>query len=170
MNYVNIIDKALTGKQCDSLIEEFNSKIQGTLEKPRNYDYYDIPVEHKLMEKTGIKIINKYKKDYPEINLTFNSWILDPFRFQHFKPGDYYNQMHSEQSTKQPRVLSVLIYLSDHNCGTEFHNGFMVKSVKGRALLFPSYWTHAHKGQTCPEHKSRYVLSSHAVMFNKGGN
>tara|TARA_R110000744_G_C19085485_1_gene531785 strand:+ start:42 stop:548 length:507 start_codon:yes stop_codon:yes gene_type:complete len=168
MNHVKIIDKAFTDKQCDSLIKEFNSKIQGTLEKPRNYCYYDIPLEHKLVCKTGLKIVNKYKKDYPEINLTFNSWVLTAFKFQHFKPGKYYNEMHSEQSIKFPRVLSILIYLSNHNCGTEFHNGFMVKSVKGRALLFPAYWTHAHKGQLCPENKSRYVLSSHIIMFNKG--
>ena len=171
MNHVKIIDKALTDKQCDNLIHECSIKTQARSGHPRNYDYYDIPVEHKLIEKTGLKIIDKYKKDYPEVKLTFDPWILNPFRFQHFKPGNYYNEMHTEQSIVDPnRMLSVLVYLSDHNCGTEFHNGFMVKSVKGRALMFPAYWTHAHKGQPCPENKSRYVLSSHAVMYKQGEN
>ena len=71
------------------------------------------------------------------------------------------NKINSEEIFKEDKF-----YLSDHNCGTEFYNGCMVKSVKGRSLLFPPYWTHAHKGQPCPDNKERYILSAYGV-FNK---
>ena len=77
---------------------------------------------------------------------------------------------HSEQSIEDPRVLSILVYLSDHNCGTEFYNGFTIKSVKGRAMVFPPYWTHAHKGQPCPDKKFRYILSAYATFERKNKN
>jgi|TARA_R100001163_G_scaffold40238_1_gene30535 hypothetical protein len=166
MNNICVIDDSLSNEECDVLIKEFNSKIQGSLEPPWNYDFYDVPFGHTILEKLSTNILNKYKKDYPEINLTEEKWYLTKFRYKVFKPGKYYDQIHSEQSFKDPRVLSILVYLSDHNCGTEFYNGCMVKSVKGRSLLFPPYWTHAHKGQPCPDNKERYILSAYGV-FNK---
>ena len=61
MNHVKIIDKILTDEQCDNLIHECSPKTKERSGNPRNYDYYDIPAEHKLIDKTGCKIIDIYK-------------------------------------------------------------------------------------------------------------
>ena len=167
MNHICIIDNSLSQKECDSLIDKYSSKLTKSLKKPWNYSYHVLPYEDEILQKLVSKILPKYKTENPEINFTSDPWSLKNFRFKRFNPGDHYNEFHSEQSLNDPRVLSVLIYLSDHNCGTEFIDGRMVKSVKGRSLLFPPFWTHVHKGQPCPENKYRYILSAYATFDKK---
>ena len=54
-----------------------------------------------------------------------------------------------------------MIYLSTHKCGTEFHDGLLILSHIGRLTIFPSYFTHTHRGQVCPEKKDRYLLGGY---------
>jgi hypothetical protein len=162
MNYVDITDNALSDTECNFLIKEYTPKIKKSLKAPHNYSYLDI--ESELVDRLSKKLIDEYVKKYPAINLTFDKWSVGKFTFKKFKPGSFYNAFHSEQSINDPRVLSILIYLSNHNCGTEFFNGFVVQSIKGRAMLFPPYWTHTHKGQPCPDKKPRYILSAYATF------
>jgi hypothetical protein len=164
MNNICIIDKSLSNEECDLLINEFSPKLQESLKAPWNYSFYDTPLDNKILQKLAYNIIEIYKKKYPEVNYTHEKWSMKKFRFKVFEPGDYYDILHSEQSSKNARILSILIYLSDHNCGTEFYDGTMVKSVKGRSLIFPAFWTHAHKGQPCPDKKRRFILSAYATL------
>tara|TARA_R100001079_G_C4385369_1_gene124927 strand:+ start:162 stop:686 length:525 start_codon:yes stop_codon:yes gene_type:complete len=166
MNHVCVIDNSLSSEECDDLINEMSQKLIGPVKAPWNYHHHDITYPNKIILKLVGKIIPQYKKENPDVNLTMDPWSLENFKFIQFKPGNYYDAFHSEQSYTQPRVFAVLVYLSDHNCGTEFTNGKIVKSVKGRSLIFPAYWTHTHKGQPCPDNKIRYILSTHA-KFNK---
>ena len=163
MNWVHIVNDALSNKDCDFLIKDSLPKTKDTLKEPWNYSYYDLP-HNDLTDNLSKKLIDEYVKIYPEINLTFDKWSVEGFTFKEFKPGCYYNAFNSEQSISNPRVLSILVYLSDHNCGTEFYNGLMIQSVKGRAMIFPPYWTHTHRGQPCPDKKPRYVLSAYATF------
>jgi len=167
MNNLLIIDELIPQKKCDLIINTLSKKLKKTEKAPRNYSYYDISNKKesaKLLENLSSTLIKKYKETYPEVNITQERWVLQPFKFKKFKPGKYYDTFHSEQTVDDPRVLSIIIYLSDHNCGTEFLNNLMVKSIKGRALLFPPFWTHAHRGQPCPDNKNRYILSAYAVL------
>ena len=166
MNHICVIDNSLSSEECDSLIKEMSQKLVGPMQPPWNYSFHNITYENKILTKLVDKIIPQYKKENPDVDLTFDSWSLENFKFKQFKPGKYYDEFHSEQSYTQPRVFAVLVYLSDHNCGTEFTDGRMVKSVKGRTLIFPAYWTHTHRGQPCPDNKLRYILSAYAT-FNK---
>lgn len=163
MNHISIIDKALSDKECNIIIKKYSCKIEGSLKEPWNYDFCDIP-QDKILDSLSKKLVEQYKKDYPEVNITNERWSLKPFKFKIFKPGNYYSAFHSEQGFSVPRIFSILVYLSDHNCGTEFYNKTIVKSVKGRALIFPSYWTHAHRGQPCPDNETRYILSAYAIL------
>ena len=164
MNYIHIIDNSLSQEECDIIIDNYSKKIEGYLKEPWNYSYCDIPYEDEILQKLAVKIIESYKNKYPEVNYTHEKWSLKNFRFKIFKPGDYYDTLHSEQGSENQRLLSILIYLSNHNCGTEFFNKTMVQSVKGRAVIFPAYWTHAHKGQPCPDKKTRFILSAYATF------
>jgi len=168
MNNICIIDNALSNKDWDFLINNFKNKIQGSHGNPHNYNYCDIAYDGNDILKNLTKLIlTKYTKLYPEINLTYNKWQLGNYRFKKFIPSNYYNKFHSEQGFNEPRILSILVYLSNHNCGTEFYNGEVVQSVKGRALMFPAFWTHTHKGQPCPENKYRYILSAYVNLIDE---
>jgi len=167
MNNICIIDNALSNQDCDFLINNLKNNIQGSLGNPHNYNYCDISYDGNNILKNLTKLIlTKYTKLYPEINLTYNKWQLQNFKFKEFLPSNYYNEFHSEQGFNEPRILSILVYLSNHNCGTEFYNGEVIKSVKGRALIFPAFWTHTHKGQPCPENKYRYILSAYVNLID----
>jgi hypothetical protein len=164
MNHVLVINNALSNEECDLIINALKNKAQKTLKSPWNYKYHDFSdqEENELLNNLGGKLIERYKQTYPEINITHDPWILQPFRFKEFLPGKYYDAFHSEQGLNSPRLLSILVYLSNHNCGTEFFNGTMVQSIKGRALIFPPFWTHVHKGQPCPDKKHRYILTAYS--------
>jgi len=167
MNNICIIDNALSIKECDFLIENLKNNIQGSSGNPHNYNYCDISYDgNDVLQNLTKLIIGEYTKLYPEINLTYNKWELQNFKFKEFIPGNYYNKFHSEQAFNEPRILSILVYLSNHKCGTEFYNGKVIQSVKGRALIFPAFWTHTHKGQPCPENKYRYILSAYVNLID----
>ena len=167
MNNICIIDNALSIKECDFLIENLKNNIQGSSGNPHNYNYCDISYDgNNVLQNLTKLIIGEYTKLYPEINLTYNKWELQNFKFKEFIPGNYYNKFHSEQAFNEPRILSILVYLSNHKCGTEFYNGKVIQSVKGRALIFPAFWTHTHKGQPCPENKYRYILSAYVNLID----
>ena len=161
-----IKDNALSVDECDELINTSKSSMGEKLSSPWNYSFYDFPKENELLASVGTKLVSEYVQLYPEINLTFNRWYLEPFRIKKFKPGEYYDDWHSEQGFNLPRIASVLVYLSDHNCGTEFCDNEIVYSKKGRAMIFPASWTHTHRGQPCPENKPRFIMSSYIVLMD----
>jgi len=164
MNNICVIDESLSNKESDLLIKKFLPEVKQSLKNPHNYSFYDIPLNNKILQKLSFNIIETYKNKYPEVNYTHEKWSIKQFRFKVFEPGDYYNVLHSEQNSTNARILSILVYLSNHNCGTEFYDGTMVKSVKGRSLIFPAFWTHAHKGQPCPDKKRRFILSAYVTL------
>jgi len=163
MNNVMILDNIFDSKECDNLIERTESLMGNEMPPPWNYVYYDFPYNDSVSV-IGENIIDKYLEIYPEINLTFNKWSLENFRIKRFNPGKFYDSWHSENGVQAPRILAILIYLSDHNCGTEFYDNTVVQSKKGRALVFPAFWTHTHRGQSCPDNKSRYVMSAYVTL------
>lgn len=166
MEKVLILDDALTEKDCDELINESKNLMGGTLESPWNYSYFDFPIDHHITSHLGIKLVNQYSQLFPEVNFTFNKWYLENFRIKLFEPGKFYDYWHSEQGYNVPRIVAILVYLSDHKCGTEFYDGTVVESKKGRALIFPAFWTHTHRGQICPENKPRTIMSSYINLID----
>ena len=158
-----IVDNVLSEEYCDLIIEKSIPLLKtDTDQHPWNYRYHDLEYDD-ILTKVMHDILQSYKKSYPEINKTKDSWMMDKIRFKQFDPGKFYGGWHSEHSMKNStRILCVIFYLSDHNCGTEFYNGEVVLSKKGRALIFPTSWTHTHRGQPCLDNKKRYIMNSYA--------
>jgi len=175
-NFVYVKDNVISKKDCDYIINFFNNKVieLKNIEAIENvgYDYIDIE-EYNVMnflKPICNDHINIYKKKYPQSNLTASQWSLANMRFKKYRPNRFFKSWHSEHSLNSPyRVLNIMIYLSNHNCGTEFFNGKIIKSKIGRLCIFPSYFTHTHRGQVCPDKKERYLLSGY-YSFNKIGN
>ena len=164
-NFILIEDNFFDKKLCQDIIEKYQNKvIKG--ETHTGYDHHimqndDTLINEQLYKKLPSAVKN-YLKLYPESNLTDSKWNLQEVRFKHFKPGYFYSKWHSEVSYYSPnRILNMMIYLSEHNCGTEFFDGSVIKSEIGRLTIFPSYFTHTHRGQICPENKNRYILGGY---------
>ena len=84
-----------------------------------------------------------------------------------FEKNKGFINWHSEHSFSYPfRVLSLQIYLSNHNCGTEFFRDIIINSNCGRGILFPSYFTHTHRGIVCPDKKDRYIITGYLTFIN----
>ena len=107
------------------------------------------------------KILDQYISLYPELKFV-NPFSLTELRLKRWQPGNYFDNWHSEHSLESPhRILNFMIYLTDHNCGTEFLDKTKILSKTGRLVIMPSYFTHTHRGMICPEGKDRYILSGY---------
>jgi hypothetical protein len=165
-----IIDNALTNSECDTLIEEFSKDMrQEALNTRLNYEYNQFGPEYnnEILNSLVSRSFSEYKKTYPTIDMTRDKWQLQSWRFKRFPPGKAFSAWHSEHETANPyRILCCLLYLSDHNCGTEFHaTGETVLSKKGRIMIFPAFWTHVHRGQVCPDNKERFIMSAYVDLL-----
>ena len=156
-NFTLVKDNLLTNEQCDEIIKYYH---QSTNKKENYYNIcHDTPI---WQSKQIQELLDEYMETYPEIRKTPSCLSLQETRIKYFKPNNYFNEWHFEHNySSSYRVLCLMIYLSNHNCGTEFWNGDIVKSVKGRAVLFPAYFTHTHRGQKCPENKDRYLYGGY---------
>ena len=73
---------------------------------------------------------------------------------QHYKPGGAYHGWHAERTGIAPATLSrylvFMTYLNDVTCEggeTEFYyQKLAVKPRKGLTLIWPTDWTHTHRG------------------------
>ena len=164
-NFNLTVNDFLTQEECDSIIKQYDSQCTPGEDSHLNYDKFDIINDDNLaiiLNKRLPTITDMYKQMYPEINYTGSFWRLTNLRFKKYNPGKSYDRWHSEHSIRNPhRILNVIIYLSDHYCGTEFYDDETIFSRAGRITIFPSYFTHTHRGQKCPENKTRYILSGY---------
>ena len=166
-NFILIKDNVFSQKECETMVSQFSQNLRNAEKKGMNYQFCDLNYfEH--MNKLNI-ITKEYENTYNEISKTISIWQLDSLRFKYFKPGFGFSEWHSEHCFTFPnRVLSLQIYLTEHNCGTEFYNGDVIESKIGRVALFPAYFTHTHRGQVCPENKDRYIITGYINFIKKG--
>tara|TARA_B110000003_G_C16486513_1_gene471796 strand:+ start:147 stop:761 length:615 start_codon:yes stop_codon:yes gene_type:complete len=84
------------------------------------------------------------------------------FNIQKYPPGGHFIKWHSERTSifTSERQLAWMTYLNDQDIGgeTEFlHFGIKVKPKKGLTLIWPSDWTHTHRGNKVIENK--YIIT-----------
>ena len=156
-NFILVKDDVFDSMTCDHIIDYFN-KVKSDKDK-----YYNIVYEAPLFKKEKLQdLYNTYFKTFPEAGYIVDGLSLKELRIKHFKDDKFFSSWHHENNLKCcHRVLAMMIYLSDHDCGTEFMSGEIVKSKKGRGVMFPAYFTHNHRGQKCPENKDRYVYGGY---------
>jgi len=167
-NFILTLDNLITQKECKDLIKNFNNNLIKDEKTFRNYYFCDIDVNSFKYTHLIYDVIEKYKKKYKEIDMTSSFWILNKLRYKLFKKGNYFSDWHSEHNFVNPyRLLAIQIYLTDHNCGTEFFFKKTILSKSGRICLFPAYFTHTHKGQ--PDFKkNRSIITGYVEFIKKG--
>jgi hypothetical protein len=168
--FVYVKDNVLSKKDCDNIIKTCDKNLSKSKDY-QGYEYYDIKIMNLwkfLVDKSNL-LIKDYLKIYPELDLVNNIFALSNVRFKKFNKDKSFGDWHSEHCFDYPnRILNIMYYLTDHDCGTKFYDGEVVLSKKGRAIIFPSYFTHTHKGQVCPEGKVRYILTGYFEFFKRG--
>ena len=96
---------------------------------------------------------NDYKKQWPFIEENIKTLDIPSFNIQKYFPGDHFSKIHTERSSTSTshRVFAWMTYLNnlDKNAGgsTKFeHFDISIEPKKGKTLIWPAEWTHAHSG------------------------
>jgi hypothetical protein len=86
------------------------------------------------------------------------------YKIQHYKKNEGHFKWHFDAigPGTWERQLAMVIYLNSVQEGGEtcFHRqDLQFKPIAGDALMFPTFWTHAHCGQI-PRSEDKYIISS----------
>ena len=133
----------------------------------------DISIKPKLLEQEKYKIFNTYiknlvncfndyKEQWPFLN-TIKGVEIGTFNLQKYSPGGHFSAVHTERGSSATihRVLAFMTYLNDVEEGgeTAFHHyDINVKPKKGKTIIWPAEWTHAHSGGVVKK-GSKYIVT-----------
>jgi hypothetical protein len=86
------------------------------------------------------------------------------YKIQHYRKNEGHFKWHFDAigPGTWERQLAMIIYLNSVEEGGEtcFHRqDLQVKPIAGDAVIFPTFWTHAHCGQI-PRSEDKYIVSS----------
>jgi len=122
-------------------------------------DDFNYPVIKELCDQIQI-VLNEYIEIYPWCNRG-SAFRLIPFNIQKYKPGEGFLDWHAENITFLPpalyRHLVFQMYCDDieEGGGTEFHHqDTIIKSEKGKVIIFPATWMFAHRGIVADQEKT----------------
>ena len=107
-------------------------------------------------------ITNKWINNHPAVNQQLGSAYYEDVHILRYEPNKGHYGYHSDDDgpTVDNRVLSIIIYLNDVSEGGETEFAYIdvspIKPSKGDVLVFPSGWTHLHKGNM-PISNSKYI-------------
>ena len=178
MNFISIYENAISDEECDKIIDEFkknpqlhekgksgNREIKQKVKKSTDitYDINKKSITSEIISKSLEKHVEKYLVEYPDVNEHLSRWSCIPyFNIQKYEPNEGFFQPHCENCDKESsyRMLVWMFYLNDvPDGGTLFptlETG--IKAIKGRLVLWPSYWTHIHMGQISETH-TKYIAT-----------
>ena len=114
------------------------------------------PVPVAYMKELCAVGLQNYTERYPHFS---PMGIKEPWNIQHYKPKEGYFNWHCERSSymSDQRALVFMTYLNDVNDGGEtefYYQKRKIKPVKGKTIIWPTDFTHLHRGVTSPtEHK-----------------
>tara|TARA_B100001996_G_C18324838_1_gene463956 strand:- start:13 stop:615 length:603 start_codon:yes stop_codon:yes gene_type:complete len=185
LNQTNFIGSWLISNDVlfDEMINFFekntNLQNQGSIDKGINLnekkttDITINPVDLKNKEYSIIydyfeelfKCYNDYKEQWPFIGEKIKILDIPSFNIQRYLPGDHFSKIHTERSSTSTahRVFAWMTYLNDvddKNGGrTNFsHFNLKIKPKKGKTLIWPAEWTHAHSGEILT-HGKKYIIT-----------
>ena len=180
-NYIEIYDNVLSARECDIIISVFEEEGPTPGVTSLGYDpdrkkclemAYNISQSNKItniIRPYLIRNLSKYYKKYED--LLNNIWyygINDGFNIQKYETEeDRYKEWHCEHSptsTGSIRILAWMFYLNNAKSGTEFKCYPTIGGKRGRLAIWPSAWTHVHKG--APNKGLKYIATGW-VSFEK---
>ena len=164
-NFIEVYDNALTQDECESIVNWFEESEHihqvgqcGEHEIRKDIkDSTDICIRmdepwlpSKIIVPALSKSIIDYCDKYPMLNDISQFGNDMVYNIQRYRPNQGFFKEHCEQFCRAySRVLAWTLYLNDVEDGGETYYTYYdlkVKSKEGRLVIFPAYWTHAHKG------------------------
>ncbi len=166
---------------CDDLIQFFKQSDQkrpgatgdGRVDKSTKdsidvvvpfRDFARLPVMRRYLD-TLMEVARAYVDKYPRSGETGNWFVTEDINIQYYKPGSGYRAWHAERTSNRVpivnRHLVFMTYLNDmHDAGgTEFlYQKINVEPRKGLSLIWPSDWTHTHRGVVSPT-EEKYIIT-----------
>ena len=164
---------------CDELIKyhkDSDKKILGTVYKnginavdikaKESTDVYLEPCELANRYCNELQnVLDEYVKQYEFSGKCAKFGLIDKINIQHYSIGQGFHQWHSERmhgnGKASSRHLVFMTYLNDINDGGEtefYYQKLKIKPVKGKTVIFPTDWTHTHRGITSTTHE-KYIVT-----------
>ncbi len=162
---------------CDQLIETFESsnekrkgRIGAGVIDPSTKDSVDLTFEQ--VNKVVLhqyyfllrEVVRSYVYKFPACN-SYCPWEDVTGQIQYYPPGGGFKLFHTERCARHLptayRHLVFMTYLNDVNDGggTEFlHQNLIVQPKKGLTLIWPTDWTHTHRGIVSPT-QEKYIIT-----------
>jgi prolyl 4-hydroxylase len=171
-----ILQDQINTKLCDALVKYYkknkNSVVVGSTGKGVNVevkDSFDIHIDphnntfpfNEYRKELQI-CLEKYMNRYEEAKYINSYTITEPYHIQKYKPGGGFKVLHCERGglIDTKRVLVFMTYLNTvKNAGTYFkYQNFTSDCIKGQTLIWPSDWTHSHKG-IISQTNEKYIIT-----------
>jgi len=164
---------------CDKLMEFHNTSVSvpGTIRgfgdklvdktKKDSHDVYLDPSSQlcDLYVDQLFKLASEYVNKFKYAGITDKWGLRELINIQKYDPMGGYFALHSERTTgRHPisaRHLVFMTYLNDVTDGgqTEFYyQNTLVEPKKGLTLIWPSDWTHTHRGIVSPT-QTKYIAT-----------
>jgi hypothetical protein len=110
-------------------------------------------------------VVRAYVNKYERAGETGNWYITEAINIQYYQPGGGYPAWHTERTSNRipfvNRHLVFMTYLNDvyDQGGTEFlYQKLTVRPKKGLSLIWPTDWTHTHRGIISPT-EEKYIIT-----------
>ena len=107
-------------------------------------------------------VLENYNKKFPDSARSEGYNVKENYMIQHYKPGGGYKIWHHERGElhNSSRVLVFMTYLNDVDDGGTFfkHQKLLTPAKKGLTIIWPTDWTHTHKGQIS-QTKEKYLIT-----------
>ena len=168
---------------CDELITHFEKRTaqqrKGETSGGLNLDAknsIDIIIAPNELHRAGNEVFKIYFKslfdcyqDYvaqwPFLQAFPEELHIWSFSLQRYQSGQHFQKVHTERSSLSNlhRLFAWMTYLNDvesNDGGTTVfsHYGLEIQPKKGLTLIWPSEWTHAHKGNVLLNN-SKYIIT-----------
>ena len=175
-DFVEIYDNALSQKECEILINQFEKSDEQFAGRTSlgydpdikkcmqlQLDLRDQSVISTVVKPNLISCIRQYREKYHDHLYNTHCWNLFPeASFQKYDgKEDGYKVWHCEHQPGEiygKRIMAWMFYLNDAKCGTEFCDRPTIKAKKGRCVMWPAFWTHIHRGVT-PNIGLKYIIT-----------
>jgi len=106
------------------------------------------------------EIIHRYEGKYPEVQKFEKFGMIESPQIQYYKPNQGFKIWHYEREGKENRCLVFMTFLNTvPEAGTHFkYQDLTIPAEKGLTLIWPTDFTHTHKGQISKQHE-KYILT-----------
>jgi len=109
------------------------------------------------------KVLDNYAEKYSSVNEQAAFNVNTNYNIQYYKPGGGFKVWHNERGgggNVSKRILVFMTYLNNvDDGGTEFKNqNIICPAKKGLTLIWPTDWTHTHRGQISHT-KEKYIVT-----------